>query len=133
MTPPFKYLFQILAYVNEKNPARARYASRTEPESRRTEIIEDFSGSSSQDIFASALLGIRAVLAKEDPRRAQAWAFRNLGPRSDQWSVENLAFTFGRSKWRIYKWLSRIDNLMLEEFRRRELLPAEDGAEGLTQ
>ena len=121
---PFQKLSQVLSYINEHNPARAKYAARIEPEAKSTRIIDDFTGDSPQDIFASAWAGVVTVLREQPYTRAAAWGRRNLGPRDTQLAVEEIADRVGRSVKSVYRWLDRIDDEMQKEFERRELIPS---------
>ena len=128
---PFASYRQALTFVNEKNPARAIYKHRLEPEtSKTTLIIDDFSGESPRDIFASVLQGIATVLADEPKERAQAWCWRNLIPRARGGGlhVDVIAMRLGRCSRAVYKWLDRIDDYMSEEFERRQLIPKPEKA-----
>lgn len=121
---PFQTLGQALAYINEKNPARAKYHSRIEPETATRIIVDDFTGKSPKDIFASAIAAVTSVLAEYPFVRSWAWGKRNLGPRSEQWAIEEIAIKCGKHKSRIYRWLDRIDEDMEREFKRRYLIPS---------
>lgn len=124
VSTPFQSATEALAYINEKNPARAKYHSRIEPETSTRIIIDDFTGQSPKDIFASALAAVVSVLNEWPYVRAWAWSKRNLGPRSEHWAVEDIALKCGRHKSRIYRWLDAIDDEIQEEMRRRYLIPS---------
>ena len=122
---PFRCRIEVLGYVNERYPARAKYRSRIEPEARSTVIVEDFTGKSPTDLWTLAYGAIVVVLNGHHTDRAQAWCWRNLGPRGNHWAVEDIAEHFGRHKQRIYEWLNRIDDDLDSELRYRGLIPPE--------
>jgi hypothetical protein len=129
LTTPFKCYRQALTYVNECNPARAKYKHRIEPEnSKTTLIIDDFSGSSATDKFVRVVHAIACVLADEAHERAQAWCWRNLIPRAEGGGlhVDVIAEHLHRSPRTVYRWLDRIDEYMIDVFKRRDLIPCDD-------
>ena len=123
---PFKSRSQALEYIRERNPARAKFSHRFEPEhSRSTLIIDDFSGVSATDRFVRAIHAVACVLADEPHERAQAWCLRNMIPRAEGGGlhVDDIASRFGRSRRSIHRWLNRIDDYLDEEMVRRQLIP----------
>ena len=128
---PFASIGQALSFYNNNNPARARYRNFYEPEHGQKPAFEDFSGRSPSDIWASITLGITEVMAGLDHDRKWAFLWRNIGDRTRQLSVEEIASRLGRSKSTVYRYLKELDNDLKDEFTRRNLIErADDGAAG---
>jgi len=123
---PFQSYAEAISYMNNCNPARAKYRSRIEPESNSVKVEHDFTGKSQKDIWASVRLAVELVLISYDETRAEAWKLRNMGDRDGQLAVVDIAERMGKSKMTVHRWLNRIDDDMQREFTRRWLIPRED-------
>lgn len=121
---PFQTLGQTLAFYNFKNPARQRFINLLEVEHSGTPVPEeDFSGRSKRDLWASIAVAIGRVLNSYPFDAKMAWCYRNLGDKSRQLSVEDIAKELGLRRGIVFRHLRAIDDALRAELQRRELLP----------
>lgn len=112
-----------LNFYNNHNPARDIRVNLLEPERRGKIIQVDFSGESSRDKWASISAAISATLYTKPYDEVLAWTFRNIGQKTQQLAVIDIAKKFGWGKRRTYRALDKIDRELEKELRRRCLIP----------
>lgn len=125
---PFKHLFQAISYFNEHNPCRAVTKNPLETETKSKPIIDDFTGESPKDIWASLLAGIRKTLNDARLEHAHVWVLHNYGPRGSHLALETIAWElYGKRKEprTLRRWCANINDELTAEFVRRGLLPPE--------
>lgn len=125
---PFRDLFQAISYFNDNNPCREVRKNPVEIEIKSKPILDDFTGESPKDIWASLLAGIRRVLNDARLEHAHVWVLHNYGPRSQHLALETIAWHQHRDPRTLRRWCAAINEELGAEFRRRELLPPEDEA-----
>lgn len=121
---PFNSLGQVLVFYNFKNPARQRFLNLLEVEHSGSPAPElDFSGRSKRDLWASIAIAIGRTLNGYPFEAKLAWAYRNLGDKSHQLSVEDIARELGIKQRVVSRHLRAVDDALVAELKRRELLP----------
>ena len=117
---PFQHLGQALAFYNNCNPARAKSLCLTEPEGdSKSQSDKDFE----RGIWAGVALAIGDVLHDLPASEYWAWTQRNLGDRTEQRAVSDIARAMLVSVPTVYRVLNRIDHAIEKNLQRREILP----------
>lgn len=122
--PPFPTLISAINYYLLKNPARQKFFNPAEPEFN-TVVLQDFTGSSPRDKWASLAQGVGKVLSTLDEDSYWIFTYRYLYPKNIDTSIQSISELLRISAYKVRQKLYRVEDLLKAEFVRRELLAPE--------
>ncbi len=128
---PFSSLGACLAFWNNYNPARQKFQNLAEPESSPRPPTEDFAAvfgdgpPSPRDLWSSIAIIIGDTLKQYRSDEVRGWELRNKAAREATTrvpAVEDIAALQQVHPKKVYRYLKRINDDIVEELKRRRIL-----------